>query len=47
MRFCPLDFNALERQLAPRRLQALDEVGGADEQDAPAVLDESQRDRRT
>ena len=37
----------LERQFAPRGLQSLDEVGGADEQDAPAVLDESQRDRRT
>ena len=30
----------LERQLAPRRLQALDQIGGADEQDTPAVLDE-------
>jgi hypothetical protein len=36
-----------ERQLAPRRLQALDKIGRAGEQDAPSVFDESEPNRRT
>ena len=36
-----------ERQFASRRLQALDEIGGTGEQDAPAVLDKGEPDRRT
>ena len=35
---------ALERELAPGDLQLLDEIGGAGEQHAPAVLDEGEAD---
>jgi hypothetical protein len=35
-----------EAQLPARHLQPLDEVSGAHEQHAPAVLDESQTERR-
>jgi hypothetical protein len=36
--------HALERELAPRDLQALDEIAGACEQHTPAVLDEREID---
>ena len=36
----PVD-GGLERELAARDLEPLDEVGGAHEEDAPAVLDEA------
>lgn len=35
----------LQRQFASRHLQPLNQIGGADEEDAPTILDERQANR--
>ena len=40
-----LDDSGFESKLATSELQALDEIGGAGEQDAPAVFDQGKAER--
>ena len=42
MEFVELGNSGFERELAAGNLQPLDEIGGAGEQHAPAILDESE-----
>ena len=45
MEFVELGNSGFERELAAGNLQPLDEIGGAGEQHAPAVFDESKAER--